>query len=69
MLRSRFESDTEELFVIYGRRRIGKSALVRELIEDRENAVYWQVTEETFDAQFSNFVATASETYPLSDSD
>ena len=29
LLNSRFESDTAELLVVYGRRRLGKSALVR----------------------------------------
>ncbi|MFB6235194.1 MAG: ATP-binding protein [Halopenitus sp.] len=61
---SRFKSDSAELIVIYGRRRLGKSALVRKAIEDREDAVYWQATEETPDVQLSDFVATASETYP-----
>lgn len=64
MLESQFESDTAELSVVYGRRRLGKSALVREAIRDRENTVYWQATEETEDAQLTNFVKTASETYP-----
>lgn len=65
MLESRFESETAELIVVYGRRRLGKSALVREAVRDRENTVYWQATEETEDAQLSNFVETASETFPL----
>lgn len=64
-LQSRFESGAAELVVIYGRRRLGKSALVRKAIEDWEDAVYWQATEETSEAQLSNFVDTASETYPL----
>lgn len=67
MLKSRFESDTAELIVVYGRRRLGKSALVREAISDRENTVYWQATEETEEAQVTNFVETASETFPLLD--
>lgn len=65
LLESRFESDTAELIVVYGRRRLGKSALVREAVRDRENAVYWQATEETAAAQLANFVDTASETFPL----
>ena len=67
MLESRFESGQAELIVVYGRRRLGKSALVREAIQDRENAVYWQATEETQEAQLANFVATASESYPVLD--
>jgi AAA+ ATPase superfamily predicted ATPase len=65
LLNSRFESDSAELLVIYGRRRLGKSALVREAVRDQENAIYWQATEETGAAQLANFVDTASETFPL----
>lgn len=65
LLTSRFESDTAELLVVYGRRRLGKSALVREAIRDRDDAVYWQATEETADVQLENFVDTASKTFPI----
>ncbi|ELZ40032.1 ATPase (AAA+ superfamily) protein [Halorubrum californiense DSM 19288] len=65
LLRSRFERDDSDLVVIYGRRRLGKSALVREAIAERDDAVYWQATEETPDAQLANFLDTASETFPL----
>ncbi|MFD1597528.1 ATP-binding protein [Halobellus rarus] len=64
-LESRVERERADLLVVYGRRRLGKSALVREAIQDRENTVYWQATEETDDAQLTNFVETASETFPL----
>lgn len=40
LLESRFESETSELIVIYGRRRLGKSALVREAVRGRQDAVY-----------------------------
>jgi AAA+ ATPase superfamily predicted ATPase len=65
LLKSGFESETAELFVVYGRRRLGKSALVREAVEGRDDAVYWQATEETSDAQLTNFVDTATETFPF----
>ena len=65
LLESRFENDTAELLVIYGRRRLGKSALVREVVRAREDAVYWQATEETAAAQLANFVDTAGETFPV----
>ena len=65
LLESRFRTDTAELLVIYGRRRLGKSALVREAVAGRDDAVYWQATEETADAQLTNFVETASETFPI----
>ncbi|RDZ43730.1 ATPase [Haloferax sp. Atlit-19N] len=66
-LRSRFDRETAELLVIYGRRRLGKSALVREAIRGRDDAVYWQATEETPDVQLASFVETARETYPVVD--
>jgi len=65
LLYSRFGRDEADLIVIYGRRRLGKSALVREAIGDRDDAVYWQATEETSEAQLANFVDGASETFPL----
>ena len=64
-LRTAFRSQAAELFVIYGRRRLGKSALVREATADVDDAVYWQATEETPDVQLADFVATAGETFPL----
>ncbi|WP_436345262.1 ATP-binding protein [Natronorubrum sp. FCH18a] len=64
-LESGFESDAAELLVVYGRRRLGKSALVREAIRDCDDAIYWQATEETAAAQLENFVETASETVPM----
>lgn len=63
-LQAQFQSNTANLLVIYGRRRLGKSALVREGIQDRDDAVYWQATEETPEAQLGNFVETASEVFP-----
>ncbi|WP_363463392.1 ATP-binding protein [Halogeometricum borinquense] len=65
MLTSRFDRDTAELLVVYGRRRLGKSALIRESIRERDDAVYWQATEETPDVQLSSFVETARETFPV----
>jgi len=65
LLESRFRRDTADLLVIYGRRRLGKSALVREAIKDHDDVVYWQATEETADVQLADFVTTASETFPL----
>ncbi|MFB6178604.1 MAG: ATP-binding protein [Halorientalis sp.] len=65
LLDARFESESAELIVVYGRRRLGKSALVREAVRERANAIYWQATEETPEAQLTNFVDTASETFPI----
>lgn len=65
LLRDRYDRDEADLVVIYGRRRVGKSALVRESIRDRDDAVYWQATEETADVQLDSFVASASDQFPL----
>ncbi len=65
MLRSRFDSGQAEFVVVYGRRRLGKSALVREAIQGYDDALYWQATEETADAQLANFVETASPMAPI----
>ncbi|NHN42764.1 ATP-binding protein [Halorubellus sp. JP-L1] len=64
LLESRFERDAADLIVVYGRRRLGKSELVREAIRDRNDAIYWQATEETPHVQLDDFVDTATETYP-----
>ncbi|SDQ94528.1 ATP-binding protein [Natronobacterium texcoconense] len=64
-LKSRFESERAELIVVYGRRRLGKSALVREAIRTRGDAVYWQATEETAAVQLEDFADTAAETFPV----
>jgi len=53
-----YESDTAEFVVILGRRRIGKSALVRESIPD-ENAIYYQATRDTAAVQLSDFIGEA----------
>lgn len=64
-LRSRFERERADFVVVYGRRRLGKSALVRHAIRERSDAIYWQATEETADAQRADFVSTATETFPF----
>ena len=63
-LRSRYDREQAEFIVVYGRRRLGKSALVRESIRDRSDAIYWQATEETPEVQIADFVETAGEVYP-----
>lgn len=63
-LYSRYERSHADCIVVYGRRRLGKSALVRESICGRDDAIYWQATEETSDVQLADFVTAASETYP-----
>lgn len=59
-----YESDTADLVVIYGRRRLGKSELVRQSIADRDDAVYYQAVESTAQNQLEQFVETATAQFP-----
>ncbi|CDK37971.1 ATP-binding protein [Halorubrum sp. AJ67] len=63
-LQSLYASDTAELAVVWGRRRIGKTRLIAESIRGRDDAVYHQATETTAKSQLDAFVADARETYP-----
>lgn len=65
LLESRFDSDDADMIVVYGRRRLGKSELVREATRGRNDAVYWQATEEMPNVQLEDFADTASDTYPV----
>ncbi len=55
-----YESETADLVVIYGRRRLGKSELVRQSIADRDDAVYYQAVESTAQNQLEQFVDTTT---------
>ncbi|KTG11384.1 ATPase [Haloprofundus marisrubri] len=59
-----YESDTAEFVVIYGRRRLGKSELVRQSIADRDDAIYYQAVESTAQNQLEQFVDTATTQFP-----
>ena len=54
-----YESEAAELVVIYGRRRLGKSELVRQSIAGREDAVYYQAVESTAQNQIDQFIDAA----------
>ncbi len=66
LLRSRFDRETADLLVVYGRRRLGKSALVREAIGERDDAVYWQATEETAAVQLETSSKRPARRFPSS---
>ncbi|WP_114578669.1 ATP-binding protein [Saliphagus sp. LR7] len=55
-----YESETADFVVIYGRRRLGKSELVRQSIAERDDAVYYQAVESTAQNQREQFVETAT---------
>ena len=59
-----YESETADFVVIYGRRRLGKSELVRQSIADQEDAVYYQAVESTAQNQLEQFVETATAQFP-----
>lgn len=63
-LRGCYESDEADMVVIFGRRRLGKSELVRESLIDRDDAVRYQATETTPQVQLNGFVDVASESFP-----
>jgi AAA+ ATPase superfamily predicted ATPase len=49
---------------MYGRRRLGKSELVRQSIADRDDAIYYQAVESTAQNQLEQFVDAASAQFP-----
>ncbi|MCU4719632.1 ATP-binding protein [Halapricum hydrolyticum] len=59
-----YDSERAEFVVIYGRRRLGKSELVRRSIADRDDAVYYQAVESTAQNQLEQFVDTAATQFP-----
>jgi len=59
-----YESATADFGVIYGRRRLGKSELVRRSIADRDDAVYYQAVESTAPNQLEQFIDTATAQFP-----
>jgi len=59
-----YESETADFVVIYGRRRLGKSELVRQSIADRDDAVYYQAVESTAQNQLEQFVDVATGQFP-----
>jgi AAA+ ATPase superfamily predicted ATPase len=59
-----YESETADFVVLYGRRRLGKSELVRQSIADRDDAIYYQAVESTAENQLEQFVDAATTQFP-----
>ncbi|WP_117594463.1 ATP-binding protein [Haloprofundus halophilus] len=59
-----YNSDQAELAVIYGRRRLGKTALVRQSLTDYEDAILFQAKQKTKELQIREFIDTAEESFP-----
>lgn len=66
-LNSCYESADAEFIVLYGRRRLGKSELVRRSIADRDDAVYYQAIESTPENQLEQFVDAVTSRFPSLD--
>lgn len=63
-LQKLYDSDDPEMAVVYGRRRMGKTELVRQSVADRRDAVHFLATETTRQVQLEAFVETAENSHP-----
>ena len=63
-LRDRFDSNDAELVVVYGRRRLGKTRLVKHAIGDYEGTVFYQARQKTRTLQLGQFIETAGAAFP-----
>jgi AAA+ ATPase superfamily predicted ATPase len=63
-LRECFESGEAELAIVYGRRRLGKTRLVKHALGAYEGTVYYQARQKTRTLQLEQFVETAADTFP-----
>ncbi|WP_299332658.1 ATP-binding protein [Haloplanus sp.] len=63
-LRDCYASDDADMVVIVGRRRLGKTELVRESLDGRDDAVLYQATETTQRIQLDAFVDVAAASFP-----
>lgn len=63
-LRERYTDEAPSLIAVWGRRRVGKTELVEQSIQDHDGAVHYQATETTKQVQLDDFVAEAAEIFP-----
>jgi AAA+ ATPase superfamily predicted ATPase len=63
-LRDLFDSHDAELAVVYGRRRLGKTRLVKQALEDYERTVFYQARQKTRTLQLEQFAEAAADTFP-----
>ncbi|QCS45021.1 ATP-binding protein [Natrinema versiforme] len=59
-----YDSANAELAVIFGRRRLGKTALVKESLEGDDDAIIYQAKQKTSALQLRQFIDAAAESYP-----
>jgi AAA+ ATPase superfamily predicted ATPase len=63
-LRTLYDSDDAELAVIFGRRRLGKTELLKQSLKDYEDAIVYQAKQKTSTLQLTQFIETATVSYP-----
>ena len=63
-LHALYESDEAELAVIFGRRRLGKTALVKESLKEYDDAILYQAKQKTSGLQLEQFIDVAANTHP-----
>jgi len=63
-LQTLYESDDAELAVIFGRRRLGKTALVKQSLKEYDDAIVYQAKQKTSDLQLEQFIDVAANTHP-----
>lgn len=62
-LQKRYTSPRAEFLIIYGRRRVGKTELIKQFIADKQ-AIYHLVSRETEKDQIEEFHITVNQTFP-----
>ncbi len=62
-LNKKYQSPNSEFIILYGRRRIGKTALIKQFIKNKK-AVYHLVSRETEHDQITEFHQTLNNTFP-----
>jgi AAA+ ATPase superfamily predicted ATPase len=63
-LRDCFDSDEADLAVVYGRRRLGKTRLVKQGLREYEATVFYQARQKTRALQLEQFIETAADSFP-----
>ena len=59
-----FDAESADLGVVFGRRRLGKTRLVKRALAEYDDAVFYQARQKTRALQLEQFVETAAETFP-----
>lgn len=60
-LEKQYQSNTSSLVIVYGRRRVGKTALINEFLKRHTNTLYFLATEESETQNLNYFKAQVSE--------